>query len=91
MFSEFHISERGSGDRKRQEALSSQIGIRTVASNDTFNYDAFGEFGLKTQYAALVPAQAESGTTDIAASDTGQMPLQTAAATVAADTLTRPG
>ena len=26
--------------------LSSRIGIRTVASNDTHNYDARGEFGL---------------------------------------------
>ena len=58
MFSEFHISERGSGDRKKQDELSSQIGIRTVASNDTYNYDAHGAFGLNTQFAALLPAPA---------------------------------
>lgn len=55
MFAEFHISERGSGDRKEQDRLSSMIGIRTVASNDTYNYDAFGEFGLNQQFAALLP------------------------------------
>lgn len=54
MFSEFHISETGSGDRAEQDRLSSMIGIRTVASNDTYNYDAFGEFGLAQQFAALM-------------------------------------
>jgi hypothetical protein len=59
MFSEFHISEKGSGDRRRQDELSSRIGIRTVASNDTYNYDAKGEFGLETQYAALFTPTAQ--------------------------------
>jgi hypothetical protein len=55
MFAEFHISEKGTGDRKKQNELSSRIGIRTVPSNDTYNYDAYGEFGLDTQYAAMFP------------------------------------
>ena len=58
MFSEFHISETGSGDRAEQDRLSSMIGIRTVASNDTFNYDAFGEFGLMQQFASAMAGPA---------------------------------
>lgn len=54
MFAEFHISEKGTGDRKKQNELTSRIGIRTVPSNDTYNYDAYGEFGLETQYASLL-------------------------------------
>lgn len=58
MFSEFHISETDSGDRAEQDRLSSSIGIRTVASNDTYNYDAFGAFGLAQQFAAAMAIQA---------------------------------
>jgi len=51
MFSEFHISEKDSGNREKQGELTASIGIRTLASNNTYEYDAKGEFGLEQQFA----------------------------------------
>ena len=59
MFAEFHIAEKGAGySLKKQDGLSSQIAVRTVPSNDTFNYDAFGEYGLAKEFAKLMPPPA---------------------------------
>lgn len=67
MFSEFHISEKGTGDdRAKLDMLTSTIGIRTVPSNDTYHYDAKGTFDLEQQYAALMtpPAPSPAGPSD---------------------------
>jgi hypothetical protein len=74
MFSEFHISEKGSGDRRKQDALSSRIGIRTVPSNDTYNYDAKGVFGLDAQFAEMVELEKRV----IAAADAARRQSETA-------------
>ena len=56
MFSEFHICEKGTGyNRKKLDEISAKMAVRTVASNDTFNYDAYGEYGLATAFAKLMP------------------------------------
>ncbi len=54
MFSEFHISEKGSGNRPKQDALSSRIAIRTVPSDNTYHYDARGEYGLDEAFVAVM-------------------------------------
>ena len=44
IFAGIHISERGTGDRNRQDDISQQIGITTLPSNNTYDYEAHGEF-----------------------------------------------
>lgn len=43
-FSDFHISESGTGNRAQQEAAAAKMGIQSVPSNNTYQYDARGEF-----------------------------------------------
>ena len=70
MFAEFHICEKGTGfNRKKLDEISQLIAIRTVPSNDTFNYDAYGEFGLAAQFARLLPAPAPPA--PVPSNDTG--------------------
>ena len=54
MFAEFHIAEVGGGSLGRRDKISSTVGIRTLASRDTYNYDAKGEFGLEQQLMAAL-------------------------------------
>ncbi|MBI3549306.1 MAG: peptidoglycan-binding protein [Elusimicrobia bacterium] len=46
MFSDYHISERGSGNRARQAEITARMGIQTVPSNNTKRYDARGAFAV---------------------------------------------
>ena len=51
MFSEFHIFECGSSDDWVEvDQITKTIGIRTVPSRDTYNYDAKGQFGLDDEF-----------------------------------------
>ena len=54
MFAEFHIAEIGGGKLGRRDTISSAVGIRTLPSRDTYNYDAKGEFGLEQQLMAAL-------------------------------------
>ncbi len=55
MFSDFHIFECGdTDDWKPVDDISSPLGIRTVPSRDTQNYDATGAFGLNAQFDAAM-------------------------------------
>ncbi len=52
MFSDFHIFECGKTDEwKEVDDISKTVGIRTVPSTDTYNYDAKGTFGLDAEFA----------------------------------------
>lgn len=46
-FSDFHISEKGTGDRSKQAKMSELMGVQTVPSNNTYDYDARGEYLTK--------------------------------------------
>src|SRR5262249_9121252 len=43
---DFHISESDSGDRSVQRALSKKIGIQTLDSDNTYDYDAIGSYKI---------------------------------------------
>lgn len=56
MFSEFHIFELDPGDSswRMVDAISKRVGIRTVPSTNTYQYDAKGEFGLEAEFDAAM-------------------------------------
>jgi hypothetical protein len=47
MLADFHISEQDTGNRAAQAKLSREIGIQTLNSNNTYDYDAQGVYGIK--------------------------------------------
>ena len=52
MFSDFHIFECGKSDEwKEVDDISKTVGIRTVPSTNTYDYDAKGTFGLDAEFA----------------------------------------
>jgi hypothetical protein len=55
MFADFHIFECGNTDEwKPVDDISKTLGIRTVPSRDTYNYDAKGMFGLNEEFDAAM-------------------------------------
>jgi hypothetical protein len=55
MFADFHIFECGNTDEwKPVDDISATMGIRTVPSRDTYNYDAKGGFGLNAEFDAAM-------------------------------------
>lgn len=54
MFSNFHIAEESVARRDEVARLSASIGIRTLRSDNTFDYKAFGAFGLDKELAKIV-------------------------------------
>lgn len=55
MLSEYHIAEEDSGNRARMAELSAKIAVRTLHSDDTYNYAACGEYGLERAFAKHFP------------------------------------